>query len=163
MRITRRATIPADVDDVFAVMTTEAFQREKLGGRSVRDASVDVVERGGGSVAIHSERTLSTRGMPGPVVAAVGERLTISEHQTWTPAVTGGTRRADLEIAVMGMPVRMRGTVVLAPDDVGTAIRVEGDLSCDLPLVGRKVEAAARPAIESTFDDEAALLAEHFG
>ena len=67
---------------------------------------------------------------------------------------------ADLDLTVSGAPLRLRGTIDLTPAGNGARMAVAADLTCSIPLVGKKVEQAAQPAIIDSIDAEARFLAE---
>lgn len=161
MRISRRSSVPVDVESAFAVIATEAFQRDKV-AEVCTSASATLREQGD-VLHIDGERVLPTTGMPRPVVAAAGEQLRITEQQIWSAPDAGGSRHAELEMSVEGLPLSMTGRAALTPDGEGSVLTFDGDLSCRLPLVGGKIERAAAPVIEGAFDDEAKLLARRTG
>lgn len=159
MRISRTAPLPAGVEEVFAIIATTEHQRAKIAAAGA-EGTASVTEQVGGFTAVHAERVLPTRGMPGPVAAMVGDTLQVTEQQTWRPAAADGSRTADLEITVGGVPVTLRGHVVLAPAAAGSTMSVDADLRCSIPLMGRKIEEAARTPIEQSMDSEVRLLTE---
>lgn len=159
MRITRSVNLPAGVEDAFAVIASQEYQQSKVAAQS-KDAKATVLNQTGGVVAVHSERRVPTQGMPAPIASMAGETLVIVEQQTWRPAKPDGSRTADLEISVGGVPVGLVGTITLSPAAAGSRLSVAADLSCSIPLFGRKIEQAARPTIESSIDFESRLLTE---
>ncbi len=159
MKITRTTTLEAGVEDVFAIITSRGHQEAKLAAQT-DSSSVEITDQAGGAVGVHTERELPTQGMPGPMASIVGSTLAITEQQNWSQPQADGSRTADLEITVKGVPVRLVGRITLSPSDGGSALSVDADLSCSMPLVGKKVEAAAAPAIEESFDLEVGLLTE---
>lgn len=158
MRISRTTTLAAGVEDVFAVITTQEHQQAKVATPTGR-SSATVTDQGG-DVHVRTERELPTSGMPSTVRSLVGDTLRVTEEQAWHPARPDGARTADLTIRVGGAPVRMQGTVTLSPTGEGSHLVVDADLTCSVPLMGRKIEAAARPTIEESFDHEVRLLKE---
>ncbi len=159
MKISRTTTFDSGVEDVFAVISSPDYQQAKVAAQ-VEDSSATVTELPRGLLAVHTERTLSTQGMPASVASLVGDRLTVTEQQTWQPARPDGARAADLEITVKGVPLNLRGTITLAPAGAGSVLVVDADLTCSLPFVGKKIEAAARPVIEESFDLEVEQLSQ---
>lgn len=139
MQISATAQFPADPARVFAMQTDRAFLEE--------------VCRTGGAVAYEVEadgnRTRMSRSMPSPDLAKkfVGETITVVETYVWGEPTDDGTRTADLVVDVPGTPGRMTGAAVLSPTTDGSQIVVTGDLVVKLPLVGRKLEQAAAPAL----------------
>lgn len=157
MKITRSATLPAGVEDAFGVISDQDYQQAKVRAQA-EDATATVTEQAGGTLAVHSVRNVPTTGMPGPIVSMVGQTLTITEQQTWRSAKDDGSRTADLELTVAGVPLSLVGTITLSPTTTGARLTVEADLSCSLPLFGKKVEEAAKPAIDESIDHEVTQL-----
>ncbi len=160
MKITRSTTLPAGVEDAFAVIASQEHQEAKLAAQSERSSATITDRPGGGGVEVSTERQLSTQEMTGPVASMVGSTLTITEKQLWGQPAADGSRSADLTIAVSGVPVRLAGTIVLAPAGTQSSLTVDADLTCSMPFVGKKVETAAAPAIEESFDLEVEALTE---
>lgn len=159
MKITRTTSLPAGVEDVFAVIISQEHQEAKVAAQAER-SSATVTPQAGGAVGVHTERELSTRGMPRPVVSMVGSTLTVTEQQNWSQPMEDGSRAADLEITVAGAPVQMVGRIRLVPSDGGSSLVVDADLDCSVPFIGPKIEAAAKPTIEGSFDLEVRMLTE---
>lgn len=159
MKISRTTSLDAGVEDVFAVIATHAHQQAKVATEH-GSSSATITDLGGDRLGVRTERELPTRSMPTVVSSLVGDTLKVTEEQTWHPLRADGTRTADLELHVTGAPIRMRGTVTLSPAGGGSRLVVDADLTCSVPLIGRKVEAAAKPTIEESFDDEVRLLRE---
>ncbi|WKV15759.1 DUF2505 domain-containing protein [Janibacter limosus] len=156
MKITRSAPLPAGVEDAFAVVSTQEYQQAKVEAQTPR-ATATVTDRAGSTV-VRSERHLPTAGMPGPVVSMVGDTLSIIEQQTTGPARSDGSRHADLALTVTGVPLKLVGTIALSPTASGSTLVIDADLSCSIPLFGKKIEEAARPAIDDSIDHEVSQL-----
>ncbi|MGO1167113.1 MAG: DUF2505 domain-containing protein [Janibacter sp.] len=159
MKITRTTSLPAGVEDAFAVIASQEHQEAKVAAQAER-SSASVTPQTGGAVSVHTTRELPTRDLAAPVASLVGSTLTITEQQRWSQPQGNGSRTADLQIDVAGAPVRLVGRIVLSPTDEGSRLAVDADLTCSVPFVGKKVEAAATPAIEESFDHEVQLLIE---
>lgn len=160
MKITRSAALPAGVEEAFAVIATQRYQQAKVEAQAPR-ATATVTDQAGGSVLVRSVRHLPTTGMPGPVVSMVGDTLTITEQQTWRPAQGDGARHADLELTVAGVPLGLVGTITLSPTGAASSLSINADLTCSIPLFGKKIEEAAKPAIEESIDHEVSQLTAH--
>lgn len=159
MKISRTTTLPAGVEDVFAVIASREHQEAKAAVQADR-SSATVTPQAGGAVGVHTERELSTHGMPGPVASMVGSTLVITEQQNWSQPNEDGSRSADLEITVSGAPVQLMGRIVLGPSGEGSSLVVDADLDCSMPVIGKRIEAAAAPTVEESFDLEARMLTE---
>ncbi|MGJ3509229.1 DUF2505 domain-containing protein [Enemella sp. A6] len=139
MDITSRLEFPAAPADVFALLVN-------------RDFLIDVCRAGGATahdVRVEGQRTISQRTLPAPDMAKTftGPTISITEDITWGEAKADGGRVGDLVLTVDGQPARMTGTVTLAPNGGGSTITVNGDLKVSIPLVGKKLEKSAAPAI----------------
>nr|WP_257911011.1 DUF2505 domain-containing protein [Janibacter limosus] len=74
------------------------------------------------------------------------------------PARSDGSRHADLALTVTGVPLKLVGTIALSPTASGSTLVIDADLSCSIPLFGKKIEEAARPAIDDSIDHEVSQL-----
>ena len=74
-------------------------------------------------------------------------------------------RDADLVLTVDKQPVSLKGKLRLAPGGRGTTVRLVGELKVNVPLLGRKLEQGAAPAVLAGFRTQQAAgdawLAEH--
>jgi hypothetical protein len=104
-------------------------------------------------VTITPPRTWTSRTLDAPDAAArfTGPELTILEETTWGEAAADGSRDADLVLTVERQPVSLRGKLRLAPGGRGTTVRLTGELKVNVPLLGRKLEQSAAPAVLAGF------------
>lgn len=139
MQISATANFAADPDRVYALQTDRAF--------------LEQVCRAGGAVSyeveIDGNRTKLVRSMPSPDIARkiVGGTITVVESYVWGPAAADGSRTAELQVDVPGTPGHLNGTAEISPTGSGSQIHVSGDLVVRIPLVGKKLEQAAAPAL----------------
>lgn len=93
--------------------------------------------------------THSRRELPAPDQAKkfTGPSLTIVEEVVWGAADAQGGRTATLSLTVPGQPMTMKGTATLAPTGTGSVVSVTADLKVNIPLLGKKLEQSAAPAI----------------
>ena len=143
MDISTGLDFAAAPDRVYAMMTDQAYLDEVcVASESISyDASVS------GS-ATHSSRTL-----PAPESAArfTGSQLTVIEDVIWSGPSADGSRTADLTMTVSGQPVTLRGQLKLSPGGRGTIVALDGELKVAIPLLGKKLEESAAPAILAGF------------
>lgn len=139
MQISATANFTADPARVYALQTDRAFLEDvcRAGGAVTYEVEVD------------GNRTRMSRSMPSPTIAQkiVGDTITVVETYVWGPAAADGSRTADLEVNVPGTPGRMSGTAEISPTPSGSQIHVSGDLVVKIPLLGKKLEQAAAPAL----------------
>lgn len=157
MDVTATAEFAAPPTAVFAMLTDRDYlDRLAQASDPLRhEARVD------------GRHTTSTRTLPAPSQARrfTGDELTVVEDVTWAEPAADGSAEGRIEMTVPRQPVIMNGTLTLAPGGRGTVLRLSGELKVNIPLLGRKMEAAAAPAVLAGFEDHQqvgdAWLAEH--
>lgn len=153
MQISATANFAADPDRVYALQTDRAF--------------LEQVCRAGGAVSyeveIDGNRTRLSRSMPSPDIARkiVGETITVVESYVWGPAAADGSRTAELQVDVPGTPGHLNGTAEISPTGSGSQIHVSGDLVVRIPLVGKKLEQAAAPALTAGVEIQEKVARDH--
>ncbi len=143
MDISTRLDFAGDPATVYAMMTDQSYLEEVC--RASQSAGYDA------SVAGTTTRTSRTLAAPESAARFTGATLTVNEEITWAPAAADGTRTAVLTMTVLGQPVNLKGTLRLAPGGKGTTVDLEGELKVAIPLLGRKLEASAAPAVMAGF------------
>ncbi|MDN5795564.1 MAG: DUF2505 domain-containing protein [Intrasporangium sp.] len=146
MKISETLDYPAEPDVVFAMLTDERFQARKCEEAGALAHDVAVTQVGGGSRVV-TRRELPTENLPDFAKSLIGPRLVITETYEWEALNGDGSRPGDLTIELGGAPVTMRAGIVLAPVGTGTQLHIDGTLKASVPLIGRKIEKSAAPAI----------------
>lgn len=139
MDITTDLDFAADPPTVYAMLLDQGYQEEVcVASRAVRY-----------DVAISPPITRTSRTLTAPADTArfTGSELTIVEEITWSDADAGDSRTGQMHLTVSGQPVALRGQLRLAPGGRGTLVRLTGDLKVNVPLLGRKLEQSAAPAV----------------
>jgi hypothetical protein len=138
---------------VFTMLTNSDFQRQVCEATGAIDYSVDIEEAGGGAT-ITTTRTLPADDLPDFVRKFVGSNLHVMRVDHWGAPDGSGSRTGTVVVEIKGAPVRLTGSITLAPEGSGALEQVDGDLKASLPLVGGKVEKAAEPAIRAAIAKE---------
>jgi hypothetical protein len=147
---------PAPPDQVFAMLTDEAFLRQVCEATGALSSEV-TVEPAGGGAKVTTRRVLPTDQIPDFVKKFVGQTLTVLRIDSWQPPAADGSRSGTLSVEIAGAPVRLGGTLSLRPDADGAVEDVNGDLKASVPLFGSAVEQAAEPAIRAGLRKEEQL------
>ena len=143
MDITTDLDFDADPATVHAMMLDAGYQEEVcVASRSSRSEV---------AVTPSSSRTLRTLAAPPEAARFTGPDLAIVEEVTWREAGPDGSREGDMVLTVSGQPVALRGTLRLGPGGRGTTVRLTGQLKVNVPLLGRKLEQSAAPAVLAGF------------
>lgn len=154
MQLKAEIRYDADPAAVFAMLSDPAFQKAKLQATQPLSYEVDVAVGDGGGALVTSSRTMPTDQVPDRVRSFVGPTMKITQVEEWGPPRADGSRQGTLRVEVSGAPVRLTGTLRLAPDGGGTLEVVEGDLKAGIPLIGGKIERAAEPAVMAAIQVE---------
>ncbi|MEO6020375.1 MAG: DUF2505 domain-containing protein [Knoellia sp.] len=157
MKFTHRAEYPATVAEVWAVLSTQDFQNAKCEATATGNWTSNVATSGE-RTRITSERVLPTDDLPDIARSFVGDKLTISEMQTWAAPAADGTRTGTLQVHIKGVPLTLKGTVRLSPKGSGSAQEIVGDLKVSVPLIGGKLEKAASEPLMFAARTETDLL-----
>jgi uncharacterized protein YndB with AHSA1/START domain len=152
MDLHRETTYAAKPAAVFAMLTDETFiRRRAAASHAVRsDVRVEPTSTG---VRTTTHQTLPAD-VPDFVRRLVGQHIELDEVIAWGAAAPDGARSGELRVDVANAPVTMRGTIQLVPETGGGSTRqvVDAVLKASVPLIGRKIEEAAAPAVVAGLD-----------
>jgi len=157
MDITTDLDFAADPATVHAMMLDRGYQEQVCVASGADPWKVEIT----------SPKTWTSRTLESPAAAArfTGPTLTILEDTTWGEPAADGSRDAELVLTVDQQPVSLRGRLRLAPGGRGTTVRLTGELKVNVPLLGRKLEQSAAPAVLAGFRTQQTAgdrwLAEH--
>lgn len=151
MRFVHEMTYDAGPDDVAAMMADPAFREQVCDYQQVLDHTVSVTE-GDGTVVVTVDQVQQARGIPSYAAAFVGDRIEISQRETWHSPTS-----ADVVVTVPGKPARMTGTITLRADGDRTVETFAGEVTVSVPLIGGKIEAVVGDVIRLALDAEHAV------
>jgi hypothetical protein len=139
MQLTAQQDFAAEPSQIAAMLTDSAFL-EKVCLAS--DAEKH-------SVTVDGAHTTVSRTLPAPssISKFTGSTITIVEDLVWSDAASDWSRTAKLTLGVPGLPVEMLGTARMYAGGKGTRVDYAGDLSVNIPFVGKKLEQSAAPAV----------------
>lgn len=143
MDISSRAEFAAPVEEVFAMMTDQAYLEELCRESQARRYEASVT----------GTTTRTSRVLPAPTAAArfTGPEVTVVEDTAWGPAAGDGSWTARVDLTIQGQPVRMLGTMSLVAGGPGTIAELTGELKVSIPILGRKLEESSAPAVLAGF------------
>lgn len=141
MDIDSHAEFAAQPDQVYAMLTDKSFLEKVCAETHAR--SYDVI--------VDGASVKTSRELPSPDAARpfTGETLTVIEDLSWSPADSGYT--AEVTMTVPGQPVNFNGRYTLATSGAGSTLQLKGLLKVNVPLLGKKLEEAAAPAVMAAF------------
>lgn len=143
MDISSTVEFAADPDRVYAMMTDPDYLELVCRASEASDSDVSVT----------GARTKTSRTLRAPASAAkfTGPHLTVVEEVTWGSDEGDGTRTGTVKMTVPGQPVTMNGTMIISPGGPGSVVELKGRLKVAIPLLGRKFEESAAPAVMAGF------------
>ena len=143
MDISTRLDFAAEPDDVFAMMTDQAYLEEVC----VASESISY------DASVSGSTTTTSRTLAAPESAArfTGAELTVNEEVAWGGAGAGGARTADLTMTVLGQPVTLKGRLRARARWPRHRRRSHRRAEGRDPLSGQKLEQAAAPAVLAGF------------
>lgn len=143
MDIDSHAEFAADPDRVFGLLTDKSFL-EKVCDQT-HATSYDVI--------VDGSTVKTSRDLPAPDAARpfTGDKLTVIEEITWADSGGDGSRTGAVTMKVPGQPVTFNGKYQLAAGAGGSTLSLTGVLKVNVPLLGKKLEEAAAPAVLAGF------------
>ncbi|MFV0429580.1 MAG: DUF2505 domain-containing protein [Arachnia sp.] len=117
----------------------------------------DIAEHAGATshtVDVSDEVTTLSMAVPAPtdIAKVIGATVQIEQIFRWEPSDGSGTRRGTVDVRVKGVPVAAKAVAELVPAaDGGAAGTYVGELTVNIPLVGKRIETQAAPIVRSAF------------
>ena len=110
-----------------------------------------------GAVSVRSKREVPME-VPGFAKKFLSPKNTVEQHDRWGAPAADGTRTGTWEVVAKGVPVKVGGTLRLAPAPKGgTVVEIIGEVSCSVPLLGGKLASFVGSDVQRTLTAE-----EHF-
>lgn len=155
MKITKSYDYPADVEQVFALISSKEFREECCEYQGSPEYSVDISDDNGTTV-IRIERKERNE-LPDFVKKLTGEFVKVIQVEKWAPADGSGVRKAQVFVDIVGQPAQMKGTSTLREVNGTSVMDLEGDVKVAIPLIGRKIEPEIVKAITASLDKDVEL------
>jgi hypothetical protein len=156
--LTYEQSFAADPATVMAMLRDPEYVREKGERTGAHDITVEVTDTADGGVVITSSRSMPAE-VPAYAAAFVGDTITVTEVQTWTPPSNDGSTTAIVTVA-FNSPIAYRGTITLAGGPTGSVARNSGRFKASVPFVGGKVERVAAEQTQRYLAKEVTVGAE---
>lgn len=134
MRFQHTSTYAAPVDEVYAMLTDQAW-REKVGtAQGVVSSDVTVSPEGEGCRVV-IDQVQDTAGLPAIAKKIAGDTTRAVVTEVWASPTSG-----TVEIVAPGKPTKAVGTVALESDGTTTRHVIDLEVTVKVPLVGGKLE-----------------------
>lgn len=138
---TYRQSFDDDPFVVFTMLRDEEYVQAKCEATGSLRTTVEVREEPDGATTIVSTRVLPAE-VPSVARKFVGETITATETQEWSPAASDGSRTASVRVEFSG-PLAFTGTLHLDPSGAGSQVTTQGAFTASVPFVGGTIESVA--------------------
>jgi len=126
---------------VMAMLRDPDYIRLKCDRTGSLKTEVDVAETPDGRVVLTCTRVLPAN-VPSAAKKFVGDTITVTETQTWTPPAADGSASATGTVE-FSAPLSFTATVTLAGSGAGTLVRTTGSFKAGIPFIGGTIEGVA--------------------
>lgn len=140
MQFTANHSYKHSADDLLAMMTD--FEQVKAKYEALGHSNVQLVERtelDDGSIAIVTRRVVPLE-LPGFAKKVLSPKQHVVQTDEWSSPNAKGVRTGSFTVDAKGTPVRVHGTLRLAPKGAKGCTNVtEVTVECKLPFIGGKI------------------------
>ena len=146
-------TYEANVEAVIALFVDSDVVRARY--EAAGDREIEILECGpdGDGFVIRTSRTVDVD-LPGFARKVLKPTNTLVQVDRWGAADADGARDGDFAIEVKGAPVKIGGTMRVAPAGGGCRHTVQGRLEVKVPLIGGKLAGWAEGPSQQRLDAE---------
>ena len=151
MDVSLTASYDAPAEEVFAIITDATFQQQVL--EQISASSHDVVVLDSGSDLVLRVRWESpTVEVPTVARRFIGQRLEVAQTKIWHPANQDGSREADVEGEVTGVPIAVTGRTRIVPHGRSTTQAFDLHVTATVPMVGKSLERLVADAVRARLE-----------
>lgn len=147
MSVQESTVVNATVEQVANAFASEDFARFVCTEVGVEFDSFSVEGDTAGEFTITTGRTIPADRVPDIARKFASNGLNMTQTDRVSAPAADGSRTVDTDVKVKGMPVSATATQKLVAEGEQTRVDVEGEVSCSIPLVGKKIAAAAEPQV----------------
>lgn len=137
MRIVGSHVYPVPVDAVTAMLRDQSATVDKYESMGHREVEILEFAADDASIRIVSSRLVDVE-LPGFAKKALQPTNRMKQSDTWERQ-GDGSWSGTFEVEVQGAPVRLSGTMRLAPEADGTRHEVTLEMQVRIPLIGGKI------------------------
>ncbi|WP_237187095.1 DUF2505 domain-containing protein [Rothia nasimurium] len=153
MAVQSSTTINASIDNVIRAFADENFARFASEKVRISFESFSVDGDPAGAFTATTVRAIPADRIPDMAkkLPGVSNGVSVSQVDRVSAPAADGSRTVVSEVTVKGIPVTGNATQTLTPAGETTEVKVDGEVKCSIPLVGKKIAAAAEPQIGRVF------------
>ena len=137
MEVRMKHAYKQPIDALFKSFGNKSVLEKKFESLGARNVSVEKCKLTKTALETKFSREVPTK-VPGLLNKFLGEWNLITQEEHWV-GVVGKQYQCELTVAFKGVPVFIRGTMVLKVDGKGCTNTVVLDVTSSVPLIGRKL------------------------
>jgi hypothetical protein len=157
--LTFRTDIPATVEEVFALRTSQRWVDLKADHLNDGSTMVRRQERADGGVDFSVSRDLPS-GVPGFLEKFLPKEGKAVQNEEWGPPDAAGVCHGTWSVDIPGAPAKLGGTSTLEPTSTGSVHTILGTAKVSIPIVGGKAEQFIVDMTKKLMGREAELMVE---
>lgn len=153
MAVHSSTTINASVENLVRAFADKNFARFASEKVRISLESFSVVGDPAGAFTATTVRAIPADRIPDMAkkIPGVSSGISMTQVDRVSAPAADGSRTITSEVSVKGVPVTGSATQTLVPQGEATLANVDGEVKCSIPLVGKKIAAAAEPQIGRVF------------
>lgn len=149
MSLEAETVIRHSAADIVGAYTSRDFHEHLAGKVGSTLKSFEVTGETSGSFDVVSEQTMPVDRLPDIAKKVIKGQVNVTVTEKWTEPDADGSRRSDMSIEIAQAPVSATAAQVLhARGGEETLATVRGDVKTSVPLIGKKLKAAAEPYLK---------------
>ncbi|EXF24162.1 proteinase inhibitor I25 cystatin [Nesterenkonia sp. AN1] len=156
MALESELVIPHSAQDIIKAYADRDFNEhlsKKVGAKLV---SFEVVGPLEGPFEIITEQSMSAEKLPEIAKKVIKGEVSVHVTHSWGAPDAAGSRRADTAVKISSAPVSAQSAQNLhVRGATETLSTVRGDVNVSIPIVGKKIKAAAEPYMRKFVDLQA--------
>lgn len=137
MQVKMKHTYKQSVDALFKSFGNKSVMEKKYAALGARNVRIEKCKLTKTSLESKFSREVPTN-VPGLLKKFLGEWNLITQEEHWT-GVAGKQYESEMTVAFQGVPILIRGTMVLSGDAKGCTNTVVLEVTSSVPLIGRKL------------------------
>ena len=137
MKFTITHAYDKDVETVFKVLTNPSYLAQKFEATGAKNIQVLECGRSGREFVIRSQMDIAAK-PPELLKKFIKATNTVVAKDTWR-FFDKELKTGVFEIDIKGMPITMKGVLILRPTEKGCEYIIESEAKCGIPLVGGKI------------------------
>lgn len=139
--------LPIDAASAWDVFESDEYKQRLREQTKIQQEVLETREEGG--VEIRRIRTEPDQELPGMVASAIGTKK-LSYVQTNRFDKAAGRMEWHVDLDGIGERVKVHGVTTCVPDGDGCKRIIDGEISVNVPLVGRQIEKQVVSAFEKS-------------